>query len=104
MKATFEIPDDLYRSAKARSAREGRPLHSVAVELFQHWLSSLPVRTAVEDDSLTAEESVRFPWLKITRPYIRPGMSHDMDDIRESIARGWAAETAEKLGCDAHSS
>ncbi|MEY4483961.1 MAG: ParG, partial [Verrucomicrobiota bacterium] len=40
MKATLEIPDDLYRRVKARSALEGRPLRSVAVQLFQSWLNN----------------------------------------------------------------
>ena len=42
MKATLEIPDDLYRRVKARSAMEGRPMRSVAVQLFQNWLDALP--------------------------------------------------------------
>jgi hypothetical protein len=36
-------------------------------------------------------------------PGLKTGISHDMDDIRESIARGWAAESAAKLRPDAHS-
>jgi hypothetical protein len=39
MKATLEIPDDLYRNVKARSALEGRPVRAVAAELFERWLS-----------------------------------------------------------------
>jgi hypothetical protein len=35
MKATLDIPDDLYRQFKARSAMEVRPLRSVAMELFE---------------------------------------------------------------------
>ena len=42
MKATLEIPDDLYRRVKARSTMEGRPMRSVAVQLFQNWLDALP--------------------------------------------------------------
>ena len=38
MKATIDIPDDLYRRVKAKSALEGRPVRSVAIELFQQWL------------------------------------------------------------------
>ncbi len=37
MKATIEIPDDLYRRVKAKSAMEGRTVRAVAVELFQRW-------------------------------------------------------------------
>ena len=38
MKATIEIPDELYHRVEARSAREGRPIHDVAVELFRRWV------------------------------------------------------------------
>ncbi len=99
MKATLDIPDDLYRRVKARSAMEGRPVRSVAVELFQNWLDG-PQKPATQPPAteLTQAELDAAPWLAITRPYIKPGMSHDMDEIREAIAKGWAAESAEKLG------
>lgn len=32
MKATIEIPDELYRRVKAKSALEGRPVREVALE------------------------------------------------------------------------
>jgi hypothetical protein len=38
MKATIDIPDELYRRLKAKSALEGRPVRSVVVELVQHWV------------------------------------------------------------------
>lgn len=39
MKATIDIPDDLYRQVKARSAEEGRRIREVAAELFRNWLN-----------------------------------------------------------------
>lgn len=39
MKATIEIPDDLYRKVQAKSEQQGRPLGDVAVELFDAWVS-----------------------------------------------------------------
>lgn len=101
MKATLDIPDDLYRRVKARSALEGRPIRSVAVQLFQDWLEA-PVQKVAppEEDQLTEDDYQRFPWLRISRNYLKPGMSHDMDDIREAIARGSAAEYAEKLAAN----
>lgn len=94
MKATLELPDDLYRRIKARSAMEGRPVRSVAVELFQKWLDAPAEPTAGVQDNVDLEAS---PWLAITRPYVRKDISHDMESIRASIAKGWAAEAAEKL-------
>ncbi len=99
MKATLDIPDDLYRRVKARSAMEGRPIRSVAVELFQSWLDGpQKLETQPPRAELTEAELEAAPWLAITRPYIKPGMSHDMDEIRQAVAQGWAAESAEKLG------
>ena len=98
MKATLDLPDDLYRRVKARSALEGRPVRSVAVELFQSWLDA-PATAEVEPapSELTEAELDAAPWLAISRRYVRPGMSHDMNDIRAAIAAGWGAEVAEKL-------
>ena len=38
MKATINLPDELYRRVKARSAEEGRRIREVAAELFRNWL------------------------------------------------------------------
>ncbi|MEX2580468.1 MAG: hypothetical protein WD342_15525 [Verrucomicrobiales bacterium] len=97
MKATFDLPDDLYRSAKARAALEGRPLRSVVVELFQRWLRSGSPGTEPEEEP-TEEEVARYPWLAVSRRHLRPGMSHDLGEIREAAARAWgeAADTNER--------
>ncbi len=97
MKATLDIPDDIYRRVKARSALEGRPLRSVAVELFQNWLNNPLQAASPTPDEISQTGLDAAPWLAIARRYVRPGMSHDMGDIRAAIAAGSAAETAEKL-------
>lgn len=98
MKATLDIPDDLYRRVKARSAMEGRPVRSVAIQLFQNWLeapqSSPSAPAEVSADPAGCGDA---PWVAIARKYLKPGMSHDMNEIREAIATGSAAEYAEKL-------
>jgi hypothetical protein len=38
MKATISIPDELYRSVKAKSALLGRSVRDVTVELFRRWV------------------------------------------------------------------
>lgn len=46
MKATIDIPDDLYRRVKAKTAEEGRRIRDVTAGLFQQWLdgeSAAPV-------------------------------------------------------------
>lgn len=42
MKATIDIPDDLYRRVKARAAMLGRPIREVTIELFWRWLGDEP--------------------------------------------------------------
>lgn len=42
MKATFDIPEDLHRKVKAKSALEGRPLREVAIQLFSDWVGESP--------------------------------------------------------------
>ena len=90
MKATLEIPDELYRNVKARSALEGRPVRAVAAELFEKWLSGEIETTAKPSPhaSLPAEAAKAYPWLKIAAKYPTGNVSYEMDDIRESIARG----------------
>lgn len=96
MKATLDIPDELYRRVKARSALEGRPVRAVAVQLFQSWLAAAPP-LATASEVLTPTEINDAPWLAITRRHLRPDMRHDMNAIRAAIARGWAAEADEKM-------
>ncbi len=98
MKATLDIPDDLYRRAEARSAAEGRPLQSVAVQLFEKWLDvSSPSESGSALAEPTPDELDVAPWLAFTRRYLQPGMTHEMDDIRATVAQAWAGEVAEKL-------
>ena len=93
MKATLDIPDELYRRVKARSAMEGRPVRAVAVDLFQKWLEEKPGPAF----SSTEFDEEKMPWLAIARKYVREDQNHDMDAIKEAIAAGWGAEVAEKL-------
>jgi hypothetical protein len=95
MKATIEIPDELYRSVKARSALEGRTLRSVAVELFHKWLDQRPEDPLPNKEPISKQELAEFPWLAIAMKHVKPGISSEMADIRESIERGWAKESAE---------
>ncbi len=100
MKATLEIPDDLYRRVKARSAMEGRPLRSVAMELFQNWLDTPKPPPSTPDPAPLNRKVTRFDnasWLSITKRHLKPHMNHEMDEIRAAIAKGRGDEVAEKL-------
>jgi len=70
MTATIDVPDELYRKVRAKSAREGRSVHAVAVELFQRWLSEggasdgLPVHGQSEENgSLQSPKRSAQEWL-----------------------------------------
>jgi len=88
MKATLDLPDDLYRRVKSRSALEGRPVRSVAIELFEKWLSPEDLGHSHSDQS--EQEPMKYPWLAISAKYANKNVSHDMSDIGESIAKGWS--------------
>ena len=60
MKATIEIPDDLYRRVKAKSALQGRAIREVTVELYQTWLVDEPALSAAPSPEQWLEE-----WLKL---------------------------------------
>ena len=95
MKATLDIPDDLYKRVKARSALEGKPIRSVAIELFQRWIQA-PSDTVDKYGSLSlsAEDYKKYPWLELARKYVDGKQSSDFSEIKKSIAMGWAKETA----------
>lgn len=39
MKATIDVPDELYRRVKAKTAMQGRAIREVTIELYQRWLA-----------------------------------------------------------------
>ena len=51
MKTTIDIPDDLYRQVKARSALEGRAIREVTIELYRRWLTEIRRRTPEEPEN-----------------------------------------------------
>jgi hypothetical protein len=96
MKATLEIPDELYRRVKAKSALEGRPVREVAVELLRGYVDS-PLREADIEGSASSESELvdgePVPsWFGTFREAARRVDRHGLDEIRESIARGIAED------------
>lgn len=89
MKATLDIPDELYRQVKAKSALEGRPIREVAIELFHGWLEGPQERAKPEGRSKRESKQGYPPWFGAFRKYaVHARNRHDMDSIRESIVRG----------------
>ncbi len=90
MKATIEIPDELYRRVKAKSALEGLAVREVATTLFYTWVEDKAER---KDTHAVAPVGKTTPaWFGAARKYAKHVSRHDMDSIRHSIARGRAQE------------
>ena len=95
MKATIEIPDELYRQVEQKSALEGRALGEVAEELFRLYLE--PDRGRPEGASKQPEprllDGEPLPaWFGVLEKYARRVPRHDMESIRQSIAAGITKE------------
>ena len=84
MKATFQIPDALYRKWKAETAREGLTMRVVNIGLFEQWLrqkrQAPPVALSVD-------------WLNFPAPLAHL-VAEDMTeystgDMRKSITKNW---------------
>lgn len=84
MKATLDLPDDLYREVKARAAREGGTVREVAVRLFSRWL---------EREDAPGSSLPKVEWLRHRAPLghlADPSVNdHTMETIRASITRNW---------------
>jgi len=96
VKATLEIPDELYRRVKAKSALEGRPVREVAVELLRGYVDN-PLREADIEGAVSSESELvdgePVPsWFGTFREAACRVGRHDLDEIRESIARGIAED------------
>ena len=83
LKATFQIPDDLYREMKAEVAREGRTMREVTIQLFRQWLLA-------RQGGLGTRPRVNwrdFPSPLASRISAEVG-DHSMEAIRTSIEKG----------------
>ncbi len=84
MKATFQIPDELYREVKAETAREGRTLRDVTISLFEQWLRERKPATKV---------SPAVDWRNFKAPlaHLVPEnvTDHSSESIRKSIVENW---------------
>lgn len=93
MKVTIEVPEELYRQVKARSALEGRPVREVAEELFRGFVRGQRPAEVAEPARAAPPPSQPVPeWFGALRRYARKADRHDMESVRESIARGVAED------------
>ena len=54
MKATIDIPDDLYRRVKAKTALKGRAVRDVTIELFRNWLQEAETTSQDQREQTTS--------------------------------------------------
>jgi hypothetical protein len=97
VKTTIDIPDEVYRQVKAKSAMEGRSVREVTVGLFRGWVASAG-RSSVAAAGASSEIDGQPapPWFGALRKYApNAGGRHDLASIRQSIARGRAQEGQE---------
>lgn len=94
MKTTIDIPEDVYRRVKAKSAIEGCHVRDIAITLFSAWVNQpdTPPKHAHEK-----QRKVHAPdapvWFASLHRYAHNARGrYDMDSIRRSIARGRARE------------
>lgn len=97
MKATIEVPDELYRQVKAKSALEGRAVREVAIDLFRgyvgHEAAAPGAKATLAEEAARALGGREIPrWFGMLEKSTRRVDKHDMDSIRESIARGVSIE------------
>jgi hypothetical protein len=95
MKATIDLPDDLYRQVKAKSALEGRSIRGVTAELLAAYVNGQALLAQPTPDPAAGEGSSTPPWFGLARKHLRPDVAHDWSQIQAGIERGWAGEVAE---------
>lgn len=66
MKATIEIPDELYRQVKAKSALQGRAIREVTIELYQAWIK----QDEPANEPLSPEQWLD-DWLQLGEKFLR---------------------------------
>ncbi len=92
MKATIEIPDDLYRQVKAKSALEGRPVREVTEALFRRYVGSDEVEAESEKKVRSSQDEPTPTWFGVFKKYADKVPVHDMESIRKSVAAGIAKD------------
>ena len=84
MKATFELPDELYREVKAETAREGRTVREVTIGLFEQWL---------REKKQGGAHVAAMDWMSFQAPlsHLVPERvgDHSLEGLRESMTRDW---------------
>ncbi len=88
MKATIDFDPNLYRRLKAEAALRGRTVRELVAEGVQLVLATPMTRVSEPDDDRA--------YFGVLKPYAAGAVGvHDMESIRESIARGRASSPSD---------
>lgn len=91
MRTTIDIPDELYREVRAKSAMSGVTLRAVTITLYTDWLAARApqCRAKPKDSSMPS-------WAGLCAKHAASDQSRkcDMESIRDSIGLGIARERA----------
>ena len=101
MKTTLDVPDDLYRAVKSRSAMKGLTIRSVTLMLYGDWLARPDWTPAVTGEKARKKKEKPLPaWFGMGRAHVRKNAGRDcgMEELREAIAAGVAAERLAQRG------
>ncbi len=84
MKATVQIPDELYRAVEAEAARDGVAVREVAISLFARWL---------REKKQTVPHATGIDWESFRPPLAQwmPGevTEHGTEAMRRSVISQW---------------
>lgn len=96
MKTTLDIPEDLYRAVKAKSAMDGMSVRGVTLMLYGNWLARPTHKPALEESNPASGAADRpLPsWFARGRANVRrnAGAECGMETMREAIGKGVASE------------
>ena len=77
MKATIDIPDELYRRVKAKSALEGRPVDAVVADLIQRSLGETPTEVQRADSGQESPVPTRLTRRELAKQHPTPKWLED---------------------------
>ena len=96
MKATIEIPDELYRQVKACAALQGRTIREVTIDLYQAWLAQEPTAKSSAEPPLSPEQWVK-EWIRLGQETLRTAPQPKATAIADDRSPEQALEDLFKL-------
>jgi hypothetical protein len=77
MKATIDIPNELYRRVNAKSALEGRPVDAVVADLLQRSLDETPIEVQRVDSTQESPVPTRLTRRELAKQHPTPKWLED---------------------------